>query len=85
MGAQFPNGAGEAGVDRGLQQRPRVRLLEGLAMPREEAEFVLSYYNSMTTWIDLDKLLAVFGLSRNELGQDEQVTQLHALDKCFLD
>ena len=36
----------------------RVRLVEGLAMPREEAEFALTYYNSLNTWIDLDKLLA---------------------------
>ena len=50
----------------------RVRLVEGLAMPREEAEFVLSYYNSMTTWIDLDKLLAAFGLSRDQLTDEEQ-------------
>ncbi len=33
----------------------RVRLLEGLAMPREEDEFSLSYYNTMTTWIDIDE------------------------------
>jgi len=45
----------------------RVRLVEGLAMPREEEEFKLSYYNSMTTWIDLDKLLAVFGLTREDV------------------
>jgi hypothetical protein len=45
----------------------RVRLVEGLAIPREEEEFKLSYYNSMTTWIDLDKLLAVFGLSREDI------------------
>jgi UDP-N-acetylglucosamine pyrophosphorylase len=30
----------------------RVRLVEGLAMPREEIEFQLSYYNSNTCWID---------------------------------
>src|SRR5262249_52943802 len=35
----------------------RVRLLEGLAMPREEDEFALTYYNSLTTWIDIDRLL----------------------------
>jgi len=52
----------------------RVRLLEGLAMPREEAEFSLSYYNSMTTWIDLDKLLAAFNLSRSDLDSEEKVT-----------
>lgn len=51
----------------------RVRLVEGLAMPREEAEFALSYYNSMTTWIDLDKLLAAFGLTRSELQDQEKV------------
>jgi len=51
----------------------RVRLVEGLAMPHEEDEFALSYYNTMTTWIDLDKLLTVFGLSRAELGNEEKV------------
>jgi hypothetical protein len=45
----------------------RLRLVEGLAMPREEEEFKLSYYNSMTTWIDLDRLLQVFGLTRADL------------------
>ena len=52
----------------------RVRLLEGLAMPREEVEFGLSYYNSMTTWIDLDQLLAVFGLTRDELRDADKIT-----------
>jgi hypothetical protein len=51
----------------------RVRLLEGLAMPREEAEFALSYYNSLTTWIDIDRLLDVFHLSRNDLDDAEKV------------
>jgi hypothetical protein len=49
------------------------RLVEGLAMPREEQEFNLSYYNSMTTWIDVDRLLGVFGLSRAELSDKEKV------------
>ena len=44
------------------------RLVEGLAMPSEQAEFGLSYYNSMTTWIDVDKLLKAFGLTRDELS-----------------
>ena len=52
----------------------RVRLVEGLAMPREEDEFTLSYYNTMTTWIDVDKLLAVFGLTRADLGNEEKVS-----------
>ena len=51
----------------------RVRLVEGLAMPREEDEFKLSYYNTMTTWIDVEKLLAVFGLTRADLGHAEKV------------
>ena len=51
----------------------RPRLLEGLAMPREEDEFILSYYNSMTTWIDIDKLLGLFGLTRDDiLARDEK-------------
>jgi hypothetical protein len=52
----------------------RVRLVEGLALPREEDEFRLTYYNALTTWIDLDRLLAVFGLSRAELADAERVT-----------
>jgi hypothetical protein len=51
----------------------RVRLVEGLAMPREEAEFALSYYNSNTCWIDLERLLDAFELSRNELGDETKV------------
>ena len=52
----------------------RPRLLEGLAMPREEDEFALRYYNSMTTWIDIDRLLELFGLGRGELADGPAVT-----------
>jgi hypothetical protein len=52
----------------------RVRLVEGLALPREEIEFDLSYYNSMTTWIDIDRLLDVLGLSRSDLRDEPAVT-----------
>ena len=52
----------------------RLRLVEGLAMPRDEAEFELSYYNTMTTWIHIDKLLANFGLTRASLRDDQAVT-----------
>ena len=45
----------------------KVRILEGLAQPHEEDELDLSYYNSMTTWIHVDKLLRIFGLGRNDL------------------
>jgi hypothetical protein len=50
-----------------------VRLIEGLALPREEVEFKLSYYNSATSWIDIDQILDVFGLSRDELNDAEKV------------
>ena len=52
----------------------RPRIVEGLAMPREEDEFNLSFYNSMTSWIDLDKLLAVFQLSRAGLQNEVKVS-----------
>ena len=45
----------------------RLRLLEGLAMPREEAEFRLSYYNTQTTWVQIDGLLKTFWLTRTDL------------------
>ncbi len=51
----------------------RVRLVEGLAMPREEDEFQLSWYNSLTTWISIDRLLAIFGLDRAALSNQKLV------------
>jgi hypothetical protein len=47
--------------------------VEGLAMPHEEQEFGLSYYNTLTTWIDIDQLLGVFGLSRQDLSDKHKV------------
>ncbi|KAG7350936.1 UTP-glucose-1-phosphate uridylyltransferase [Nitzschia inconspicua] len=62
-------------VGRGLaMQDGKVRLVEGLALPKEEDEFKFTYYNSMTTWIDIDKLLNVFGISRNDLADDLRVS-----------
>jgi len=52
----------------------KTRLVEGLALPREEDEFKLSYYNSMTTWIDIDKLLQIFGLARTDLSDHPKVS-----------
>jgi hypothetical protein len=52
----------------------QLRLVEGLAMPREEAEFALSYYNSNTCWIDLDQLLSALALTRSELASEARVT-----------
>jgi hypothetical protein len=53
----------------------RPRLVEGLAMPREEKEFELSYYSSLTTWVSIDPLLAAFGLTRDALGDGEAVAE----------
>ncbi len=51
-----------------------LRLVEGMAMPDEETEFRLSYYNSNTFWIDIDALLRVFGLDRATLDQPAKVS-----------
>ncbi len=45
----------------------QLRLVESLAIPSEEEEFKLSYYNTLTTWIDIDKLLTVFNLTREDI------------------
>jgi hypothetical protein len=50
----------------------RVRLIEGLAMPREDAEFGLSYYNSNTCWINLDRVLESFSLTREDIAQSSE-------------
>ena len=50
-----------------------VRMIEGLALPREDDEFVFSYYNSMTTWIHIDRLLAKYALTRNDLDDAKMV------------
>jgi hypothetical protein len=51
----------------------RVRLIEGLALPSEELESRLRYYNSATYWINVDGLLALFGLTRNDLSDADRV------------
>jgi hypothetical protein len=51
----------------------RVRLVEGLAMPREEDEFKLRFYNTLSTWIDIDQLLAGFELTRADLTNGPKV------------
>lgn len=51
----------------------RVRLIEGLALPSEEIESGLSYYNSNTMWISLDRMLDCFGLTRTDLDNAEKV------------
>lgn len=51
----------------------RPQLVEGLAMPDERAEFNLTYYNSMTTWIEIDQLLSTFDLTRDQLADQNTV------------
>jgi hypothetical protein len=53
----------------------RVRLVEGLALPNDEIESRLSYYNSATAWIDIDQMLSVFELNRSDLATEAVVTQ----------
>jgi hypothetical protein len=53
----------------------RLRLIEGLAMPRERDEFELTYYNSNTMWIHIDRMLRVFGLVRGDLHDHEKVEE----------
>lgn len=51
----------------------QIRLVEGLALPNEKIEFGLSYYNTNTFWITIDKLLSVFGLSRTDLDNEGKI------------
>ena len=53
----------------------QTRLVESLATPREEDEFQLTYYNTLTTWIDIDRLLELFGLERSDLSKESHVTK----------
>jgi hypothetical protein len=52
----------------------RLRLVEGLAMPHEEDEFALSYYNSLTTWVSIEGFLKLLGLTRAQLSDEAAVT-----------
>ncbi len=51
----------------------RVRLIEGLALPNEELESRLGYYNSATYWIDVERLLTLFDLKRDALADKKRV------------
>ncbi|MCC9167496.1 UTP--glucose-1-phosphate uridylyltransferase [Pontibacter harenae] len=57
----------------------QLRLLEGLAQPREEDELKLSYYNSNTTWIQIDQLLQLFGLTREDLQKGDEAAMAKAV------
>jgi hypothetical protein len=55
------------------------RLVEGLALPRDEDELKSSYYNSLTTWINIDGLLSQFGLDRNDILESASDKIQHAV------
>jgi hypothetical protein len=63
------HGGGLARVD------GRLRLVEGMAFPREEDESRLSYYNSATCWIKIEPLLKLFGVTRADLGDPQRVVE----------
>ncbi|HMF79459.1 MAG TPA: UTP--glucose-1-phosphate uridylyltransferase [Bryobacteraceae bacterium] len=53
----------------------RLRLIEGMALPSEEIESALTYYNSNTSWVDIDRLLETFALSREALMDAGKVAE----------
>jgi hypothetical protein len=68
------HGGGLARVD------GRLRVVEGLALPREEDEFALTYYSTNTCWVNVERLLGLFGLTRGELTNTERTaTAVRAL------
>jgi len=48
-----------------------IQLIEGLALPAEENEYSLSYYNTLTNWISIDSLLEFFKLDKDLIIQAE--------------
>jgi hypothetical protein len=46
-----------------------------MALPHDELESRLSYYNSATFWLDIDRLLHVFGLTREALADAGKVNE----------
>lgn len=51
------------------------RIVEGMALPNEEDEFRLSYYNANTCWVNIDKLLDIFGLTRDDLDNENHINE----------
>ncbi len=49
----------------------QLRLIEGMALPREEDEYTLSFYNTLTNWVSIDLLLNFFGLDRETVIRAE--------------
>ncbi|MBI4838727.1 MAG: UTP--glucose-1-phosphate uridylyltransferase [Nitrospirae bacterium] len=49
-----------------------IQLIEGLALPREQDEYRLSYYNTLTNWITIDSMLKFFKLDRGMIVEAEE-------------
>jgi UDP-N-acetylglucosamine pyrophosphorylase len=63
-----------------------IQLVEGMSLPKDEDEFKLSYYNTLTNWITIDALLEYFGLDRDIIieaaeGPDKQKIIIQAIHK----
>jgi len=52
-----------------------IQLIEGLALPREEDEYKLSYYNTLTNWITINSLLEFFKLDRDLIMEAENQSE----------
>ena len=53
----------------------KIRLVEGLALPGEELDFGLRFFNASTYWITINPMLAAFGLSRTDLRNQLRVDE----------
>ena len=51
------------------------QLVEGLCLPTEEEEYKLTYYNSMTTWVSIPRLLELFDLKKEDLEEEALVAE----------
>jgi len=45
----------------------RPRIVEAPALPREEDEFKLTYYNTLTNWLNIDMFLSLVSLTRADV------------------
>lgn len=50
-------------------------------MPNERDEFSLSYYNTLSCWIDIDQLLERIGLTREDILAEDELKITAAIRK----
>jgi hypothetical protein len=53
----------------------QLRLIESIALPDESVEWRLSWYNSLSTWIDIDHWLKAMNLDRKALEDEHRVAE----------